>query len=91
MLKTMKRARICRHRSVRSPEKIGSRLSRHFTPQSPEMRAAFAFTVLALLAVSALAFTDFQYETLFRKWKAAHGKVYHKDEFSMRFSTFKVL
>jgi len=49
----------------------------------------FVFAVFALLAVSAMAFTDFQYETLFRKWKAVHGKVYHKEEINMRFLTFK--
>jgi C1A family cysteine protease len=47
------------------------------------------YLLVALFAVSALAFTESEYQETFTQWMAKHGKNYASEEFFTRFEIFK--
>jgi C1A family cysteine protease len=54
------------------------------------MKTAIAFVALALVASSAVAFTEENYDFLFRAWSTQHGKTYTSpEESALRFAIFR--
>jgi C1A family cysteine protease len=63
--------------------------TRHCKTNTSAMKNALLFAVLLGLASLSFGFTDVQYHALFKNFIVNYQKVYHSEEISARFATFK--